>query len=255
MDIENLSFSRIDVLKEKIDAHMPLSPSLTKNLLDNLIVDWTYNSNAIEGNSLTLTETKVVLEYGITVNGKPLKDHLEAVNHEKAIYHLLDLAKKQNPLTEFDIRSLHHLILKGIDDKNAGVYRKEKVIITGARHVPPSYVQVLALMEKLIIDFNGEWKKYHPIVRASLLSGEFVKIHPFVDGNGRTSRLLLNLSLMRDGYLPIVIQNKDRLRYIESLDKAHFENDYSQYVKFISECEMDKENWLLSDILEIQPEI
>lgn len=255
MEINDLNFAEIDALKERIDSHKPLTTSLRKNLLDNLVIDWTYNSNAIEGNSLTLSETKVVLEYGITVNGKALKDHLEAVDHKEAIYLLLDLAKKKTPLTEFDIRSLHHLILKGIDDKNAGTYRKEQVIITGARHIPPSYVQVPELMERLVDDFNGKWKKYHPIIRASLLSGEFVKIHPFVDGNGRTSRLLLNLSLIKDGYSPIVIKNKDRLRYIEVLDKALFENAYSQYIKFVAEYEKDKEKWLLSNVLERQPEL
>lgn len=250
----NIDFTEVDSLKRIIDAQDKLSPSLARNLEENLIVEWTYNSNAIEGNSLTLAETKIVLEYGLTVHGKPLKDHLEAVDHREAIDLLLDMVSKKAPLSELDIRSLHHLILKGIDDKNAGVYRKEQVFISGARHLPPSFMQVPQLMGELVKDFNGGWKKDHPILRAALLSGEFVRIHPFIDGNGRTSRLLLNLSLMRDGYLPIVIKKEDKPAYIEALDKAHHENDYQDYVLFLAGLEKEKEKWMIAHVFEEERE-
>ena len=180
---------------------------------------------------MTLRETQVVLE-GITVGGKTIKEHLEAINHEKAILFLEELVKDENAITEWNIKNIHGLVLKEIDNENAGKYRYSNVKIKGAKYLPPDYLKVPELMEKLILNYNS-WKDYHPIIRASLLHGELVKIHPFIDGNGRTSRLVMNLSLMKDGYVPIIIKNEDRLKYYEALDKAHVSNDYTDFIKIV----------------------
>ncbi|MDD4237948.1 MAG: Fic family protein [Desulfotomaculaceae bacterium] len=157
---------------------------------------WTYNSNAIEGNTLTISETRVVLE-GITIGGKTIREHLEVINHKDAILFLEELVNNNEHLSEWNIKNIHRLVLKNIDDENAGRYRTENVIISGAKHRPPGHYLIKDQMEQLVKDCNGHWQKLHSIERATLLHGEFVKIHPFVDGNGRTARLLLNFELIK----------------------------------------------------------
>lgn len=228
----DINSEEIDILKKQIDAKRPLKKSTLLSLRESLIVDWTYNSNAIEGSTLTKTETKVVLE-GITVGGKSVREHLEAINHKEAILFLEELVKSKQPLSEWDIKSIHALILRSIDDENAGKYRLSNVMISGATHIPPKYELLNSLMETLVLNFNKRWNKFHPLVQAALLHGEFVKIHPFVDGNGRTARLLLNLVLMKNGYTPIVIKKENRLDYYEVLDKAHTSADYSDFIYLV----------------------
>ena len=203
-DLPDNYFDKVDKLNKELNSKRPISKETLKSLKESINLEWTYNSNGIEGNTLTLRETQVVLE-GITVGGKSLKEHLEAINHEQAILFLDDLIKDKEPITEWNIKNIHQFVLKGIDNDNAGKYRDENVKIKGATHIPPDYLIVPELMEKLIINYE-DWKKYHPIIRAALLHGELVKIHPFVDGNGRTSRLVMNLSLMNSGYLPVIIK-------------------------------------------------
>ena len=172
---------------------------------------------------------------------KSLKEHLEVINHEQAILFLDDLIKDKEPITEWNIKNIHQLVLKEIDDDNAGKYRDENVKIKGATHIPPDYLIVPELMEKLIINYE-DWKKYHSIIRAALLHGELVKIHPFVDGNGRTSRLVMNLSLMNSGYLPVIVKKDKRLEYYNALDKAHITGDYTDFVKLVNELEIEMLN-------------
>lgn len=233
-----------DNLKIIIDTHRPLSKNILNRLRENLIVEWTYNSNAIEGNTLTIYETKVVLE-GITVGGKSLKEHLEVINHKEAIGYLENLINSKIELSEFEIKNIHNLILRNIDSDNAGKYRNENVIIAGAKHIPPNYMIVKEEMEKLMNSYHNEWNEYHPIVRASLLHGEFVKVHPFIDGNGRTARLLLNFELMKYGYPPIVIKTINRLAYYESLDYAHTKLDYTKFIELVSNLVNESERNLL----------
>ena len=197
IDLDDNYFDEVDSLKKELDSKRPIPKETLKSLRESINLEWTYNSNGIEGNTLTLRETQVVLE-GITVGGKSIKEHLEAINHEKAILFLDDLVKDNEPISEWNIKNIHQLILKDIDNENAGRYRKENVTIKGATHIPPDYLKVPELMEKLILTYNT-WNEYHPIIQAALLHGELVKIHPFVDGNGRTSRLLMNLVLMNNG--------------------------------------------------------
>ena len=237
INVENDFFDEVDNLKKKLDSKRPIPKETLKSLKESINLEWTYNSNGIEGNTLTLRETQVVLE-GITVGGKSIKEHLEAINHEQAILFLDELVKEDNPITEWNIKNIHQLILKEIDNENAGKYRKENVTIKGATHIPPDYITVPELMEKLILNYKT-WNIYHPIVKATLLHGELVKIHPFIDGNGRTSRLIMNLDLMNSGYNPIIIKKEDRLKYYEALDKAHTTYDYTDFVKLVTKLEIE----------------
>jgi len=236
----NFNFSRIDTLKKEIDKHRPLSKNIVKSLREKLIVEWTYNSNAIEGNTLTMSETKVVLE-GITVGGKSVTEHLEAINHKEAIEYLENLIKDKIDLTEWILKNIHKLILKEIDDDNAGKYRNENVTISGASHIPLNHMIVSELMQKMFAEYEREWYRFHPVVKACLLHGEFVKIHPFIDGNGRTARLILNFELMKHGYTPIVIKKDSRADYYEALDLAHTTLDYSNFIQLISDFLVDSE--------------
>lgn len=238
-------FSYIDSIKEAIDRHRPFSKRLVDSLHEKLIVEWTYNSNAIEGNTLTMSETKVVLE-GITIGGKSMVEHLEIINHREAILFVEDLVSSQEPLSEWNIKNIHALILNEIDNLNAGKYRSENVVISGAKHMPPKHYEVSLLMQKLIAEYQKEWMIYHPVVRAALLHGEFAKIHPFIDGNGRTSRLLLNFELMRNGYPPIIFKNDNRAKYYDVLDLAHTTKNYEPLIKLVSELEIESEKLWLS---------
>ena len=241
----SFDFSGIDEMKIKIDQHRPFSKRLADSLHEKLIIEWTYNSNAIEGNTLTLSETKVVLE-GITIGGKSVVEHLEAINHREAILFLEQLIGNNESLSEWNIKNIHTLILKEIDNQYAGRYRMENVVIGGAVHIPPKYYEISELMQRLIFEYKDAWRSYHPIVRATILHGEFVKIHPFIDGNGRTARLLLNFELMKNGYTPIIIKKENRARYYEVLDYAHTTMDYHPLLEFVAELVAESEQLWLS---------
>jgi len=230
-----MNFDKLDQLKEKLDKNRPIPKEALKNLHEDLVLRWTYNSNAIEGNTLTLKETKVALE-GITIGGKTLREHFEAINHREAILFVEDLVKKREPLTEFDIKSIHSLILKNIDNENAGKYRNVNVIISGAEHNPPSFLDVPKDMESFVSWCNSEAEKMHPVERAAMIHSEFVKIHPFIDGNDRTARLLMNLELMKYGFPAAVLKVEDRLAYYETLDKAHTKSEYEDFLKLMGKA-------------------
>lgn len=158
-------FDNLDRLKQKLDSYRPLPKSVVKNLHQDLILRWTYNTNAMEGNTLTLKETKVALE-GITIGGKTMREHFEALNHREAIFYMEGLVKKNEPLSEWQIKSIHQLVLKNIDDENAGVYRKTNVIISGADHVPPDALQVENQMKSFIQWGDTEAMALHPVEKA-----------------------------------------------------------------------------------------
>lgn len=227
-------FENIDKKKELLDEKRPFPQYTLKSIRENLLLEWTYNSNAIEGNTLTLIETKVVLE-GITVGGKTLREHLEVINHKDAILYIEDVVKNHEEFSEWQIKNIHRLVLKGIDDYYAGNYRDQQVIISGAAHVPPEPFLIKEHMERFINWYNNEGRELHPIERAAMVHIVFVGIHPFVDGNGRTSRLLLNLELMKNGYPPIVIRAENRVKYYNALDKAHTTGDNSDFVEIVKE--------------------
>ena len=229
-------FTEIDKKKKQIDKKRPLSKYTINNIKEELLLQWTYNSNAIEGNTLTLRETKVVLEDGITIGGKTLKEHLEVVNHKEAIFYIEDIVNEKKPLSEKQIKNIHYLILKGIDDEKAGGYRKQKVIISGASHTPPPPYQIKSQMEGLIEWYRNEGPKLHTVERAAKLHTDFVNIHPFIDGNGRTARLLLNFELMKDGYPPAIIKADDRVDYYDALDKAATTADYDDFIRMVRDA-------------------
>lgn len=239
-NLDSNYFDEVDKLKKELDSKRPFPTNTIKSLKESINLEWTYNSNGIEGNTLTLRETQVVLE-GITIGGKSVKEHLEAINHQEAIGFLDDLVKEESPISEWNIKNVHQIVLKDIDNENAGRYRRENVTIKGATHVPPDYIHVPEMMEKLIISYNS-WNSYHPIIKAALLHGELVKIHPFVDGNGRTSRLLMNLDLMNSGYNPVIIKKEKRLEYYDALDKANTTFDYTDFIKLVTELEIEMLN-------------
>ena len=223
-----------DRLKAELDGLRPFPQAALRSLREKMALEWTYNSNAIEGNTLTLKETKVVLE-GITVGGKSVREHLEAVSHSAAIQHLNEIVSAGEEVSEWQIRQIHSLVLKGIDQKSAGAYRKENVFISGAEHVPPDYILVPDEMKSLILRFQKKWAPLHPAERAALLHIDFVKAHPFADGNGRTARLLQNFELMKAGFPPIVIKKESRLEYYSALDKAHISGETGDFMKLSAE--------------------
>lgn len=208
-----------DSLIREIRALRPLEKSELEQLRKYYRVGLTYSSNAIEGNSLTETETKVVIEDGLTVSGKPLRDHLEAVGHAEA-FSLLYTVTSSTEIDEYFIKKLHRIFYRGIDEKNAGAYRNVKVIISGTDYLPPSPGEVPSLMKKLVSGIP-EIEKRHPIVAAADLHTEFVNIHPFVDGNGRVSRLLMNLILIKYGYPVVIIPPARRMEYISAVMRSN----------------------------------
>jgi Fic family protein len=239
------TLKRLSAKKAQLDMARPLSPSIVNRLREQLDVEWTYHSNAIEGNSLTLRETQLVLQHGLTINGKPLREHLEAINHQHAIHFVETLADKDEPITEHVVRSIHALILRTIDDEEAGRYRRVQVYITGSEYMPPESVAVPGLMSDL-----GEWLNsseatvLHPVERAVLAHFRLVHIHPFTDGNGRTARLLMNLLLMRAGYPPAIVRVEDRPAYYNALDAAH-EGNTEPFVQLVIEAaERSLDIWL-----------
>jgi len=230
-----MNFDRLDALKSRLDGYRPLPDSVVRNLHDELVLQWTYNSNAIEGNTLTLKETKVALE-GVTIGGKSLREHFEVVNHREAIGFVEQLVENTGALTQWDIKSLHQLILKGIDSENAGRYRNVNVLISGARHRPMDALHVPQAMAEFIAWHESEGAALHPVERAARVHAEFVKIHPFVDGNGRTSRLLMNLELLKAGFPAAVITVAQRLSYYEALDQAHCDGNYDPFLNLVAEA-------------------
>ncbi|MCK5450523.1 MAG: Fic family protein [Candidatus Omnitrophica bacterium] len=214
-------YERLISKKKELDKLRPFSKSALSNLREQIIIEWTYNSDAIEGNSLTLKETKLVLEDGLTISGKSLKEHLETINHKEAIEFIEKLVSKNSSINCHAIKQIHSLILSKIDDDEAGKYRNVKVFISGSKHVFPEAMEVPALMS----DFN-EWLKKNNRVEniieyAAEAHFKLVDIHPFVDGNGRTARLLMNLILMKHGIPPSVVLKVDRKKYYSCLEKAH----------------------------------
>lgn len=212
--------TEIDKLQEEINAFRPLSKELLKQIRKYYRVGLTYTSNAIEGNSLTESETKVVLEDGITIGGKPLKDHYEAIGHAEA-YDFLNSLSKGKAISEEDIKSLHRLFYHRIDEKKAGQYRKVKAIITGSKYPLPAPEEIPAFMKGLTPRIKKLRETKHPVEASALAHKDFVFIHPFVDGNGRVARLIMNLVLLQTGYNIAVIPPIMRQEYIQTLEKAH----------------------------------
>ena len=221
---------QINKKKRELDNRSPLTEGEVERLNQEFVVEYTYNSNAIEGNSLTLRETDMVLR-GLTIDKKPLKDHLEAVGHKEAFEFVSELVKDDVPMTESIIKQIHFIVLADKKD-DRGVYRRVPVRIMGAKHEPVQPYLIQPRMEQLLLSYNESSE--HVIPRLARFHIEFEGIHPFIDGNGRTGRLLVNLELMKAGYPPIDIKFTDRVGYYDAFDEYHTKNNLGAMEKLFA---------------------
>lgn len=228
---------RIDGKRDVLNHHRPFSSVIVSKLKEQFALEMTYNSNAIEGNRLTLKETYLVIGEGITVKGKSLKDHLEAKNHFEAIQFLYELIEheKRHTISERLIRSLQQLIVKESDPSIAGNYRTGSVMISGSNQRPPDHTDIPILMSELIKWVQSHRKQLHPIELATIFHHKIASIHPFFDGNGRTARLAMNVLLMQQGYPLVIVLKNDRKKYYDVLDKAD-KGNLGPLMKFIAQA-------------------
>ena len=215
--------SQIDRKKVELDSRRPLTAGEVARLNEEFIVEYTYNSNAIEGNTLTLRETDLVLR-GLTIDRKPLKDHMEAVGHKEAFDFVSELVKDNVPISEGIIKQIHYLVLAD-KREDRGVYRRVPVRIMGAQHEPVQPYLIKPKMEQLLYDFAASTE--HIVTKLARFHIEFEGIHPFIDGNGRTGRLLVNLELMKSGFPPIDIKFTDRIAYYNAFDEYYVKHNLS----------------------------
>ncbi|BFM44684.1 hypothetical protein CFS9_33250 [Flavobacterium sp. CFS9] len=230
--------SEIDVLKEKLDTYRQFDSYKISQALE---LEYTFESNRIEGNTMTLRETDMVINEGLTISGKSMREHLETINHQEAIGFIKDLMQKSNSLNERDLLSIHNLILRGIIPEDAGRYRKVQVMIQGSSHMPPQPFLVAKEMEEYFIWYEINKNKLHPVILAAEMHERLVTIHPFIDGNGRTSRLVMNLILMQKGYLIANIKGdyENRMQYYQSLETAQTTKNKEDFLFFIARIEKE----------------
>lgn len=223
----------IDNLKKEIDQYRPLPSAILPMLKEYFRIGLTYTSNALEGNTLTETETKVILEDGLTIGGKTLKEHFEVIGHSKAYDFMMSLTQN-NAFTESDILRLHYFFYYLIDEENAGKYRNLPIFVTGTDFEFPAFAEIPLLMQKLFQEAPEYQQTYHPVQYAALLHAKLVTIHPFIDGNGRTARLLMNLILLQSGYPITIIPPIMRAHYITTIRQAN-KGSITPFLEFISE--------------------
>lgn len=232
-----MSYAKLEEKKQQLDAYRPLPPELIDNLDDWFRVELTYTSNAIEGNTLTRSETALVLEKGLTVGGKSLTEHLEAKNHASALDFLQKLLREQvQHLDNKDVLDIHRIVLRGIDDANAGHFRTIPVRISGSTVILPNPRKVPDLMAEFQAWLKAQKSPIFPTEFAAEAHYRLVTIHPFIDGNGRTARLLMNLILMMFGYPPAIIRKQDRLKYINALENAQLGGTKDDYLRLIEKA-------------------
>jgi len=244
--ISDLILNKIKIKKQKLDSLRPLPKDAVKRIIEDIRLRHTYHSDAIEGNTLTLQETKLVLEEGVTIGGKPLKDHIEARNDAEAFDLMMSLVNSKKKISQETIQQIHEFVTKGILI-DPGQYRTENVTITGAKIRPPSYLKIIKLIDEYIQ--NIEKLKLQTIKKAAFVYHEFVRIHPFIDGNGRVARLITNFYLIKNGYPPIVIQKEDRKKYYRSLNKAD-KGDLSDFAIFIARLVNESLQYYLSSFID-----
>ncbi|MEG1725796.1 MAG: Fic family protein [Anaerovoracaceae bacterium] len=229
----------IDTLKERLSSVRPLPVEALQKIKAALEMEYTYESNRIEGNTLTLQETALVVSEGVTIGGKSMQEHLEAINHAQAIEFIKEIASKDIEITERTIKEIHALILHGINKEQAGKYRSVPVMIVGSRHTPPQPYLIEPQMEAFIVEYKRlVSERTHPVVVAAYLHDELVKIHPFIDGNGRTSRLLMNLYLLSQGYTITALKgdNEAKQAYYKALEQSHTENNPEAFYLLVAEA-------------------
>ena len=232
MLIEKELYERILEKKKRLDSIRPLNKEHLKLIKEQMEIEYIYNSTSIEGNTLSLNETRLILEEGITISGKSLREHLDVINQKEAISWIEEFIKNKAKIKESDIIELHRLTLKAISNYWAGKYKISQNRVLGSKLKTTPPYKVHSEMDNLVYKIKNN-KEFNTIELAAYVHHELVRIHPFVDGNGRTARLLMNLILMRGGYPPIVIAKKERKKYFESLEKAHFGN-FRDFFNFIA---------------------
>ena len=230
--------NEIDALKSKLDQFRQFD---SYRIAQALELEYTFESNRIEGNTLTLRETDLVINEGLTISGKSMREHLEAINHQEAIAYIKHLMVKNTSLNEREVLSIHNLILRGINPEDAGRYRRVQVMIKGSSHMPPQPFLVSKEMEDFFIWYETNKTSLHPIVLAAELHERIVTIHPFIDGNGRTSRLIMNLILLQNGYVIANIKGDydNRMRYYNALETAQTKNNKEDFLLFVAQIEKE----------------
>jgi Fic family protein len=244
--IDEVLLKRIEEKKKRLDDIRPLSKDALKKLLEDIRLRHTYHSDAIEGNTLTLQETKLVLEEGVTIGGKSLKDHVEAKNDAEAFDLMIKMVHAKKQISQDSIQKIHETVTKAILEES-GKYRTSNVRIAGSKNTPPSYSKIINLMEGYIS--NIQKLKLHPIKKAAFIHHELVRIHPFLDGNGRVSRLITNLYLMKVGYPPIILKKEYRRKYYQVLQKAD-DGDLSLFANFIAKTVHEALMYYLSSFID-----
>jgi Fic family protein len=232
----NILLDQIEDLKKSLDSFRPLDGKNIEKLNQYFDEVYTYDSTSIEGNTLTLQETSLVLNKGITIGGKPLKEHFEIVNHKEAIDYIKEIIQNNEPFNKRVLLNVHYLILKTIDTKNAGKYRNVDVYISGSEHKPPNFLQVNEYMDDYFTFYEENKNTLNTVILSAELHERLVSIHPFTDGNGRTSRLIMNLILLQNGYPITNISSKNELRddYYNSLETTRTKNNNEIFHKFIA---------------------
>jgi Fic family protein len=230
--------NEIDSLKSKLDQFRQFD---SYRIAQALELEYTFESNRIEGNTLTLRETDLVINEGLTISGKSMREHLEAINHQEAIAYIKHLMEKNTSLNEREFLAIHNLILRGINPQDAGRYRSVQVMIKGSSHMPPQPFLVSKEMEDFFIWYESNKNSLHPIILAAELHERIVTIHPFIDGNGRTSRLVMNLILLQHGYVIANIKGDydSRIQYYNSLETAQTKNNKEDFLLFIAQIEKE----------------
>ncbi len=233
-----LILDEIDILKSKLDKFRQFD---SYRITQALELEYTFESNRIEGNTLTLRETDLVINEGLTISGKSMREHLEAINHQEAITYIKHLMEKKVVLNEREVLSIHNLILRGINPEDAGRYRRVQVMIKGSTHMPPQPFLVSKEMEDFFIWYETNKNNLHPIVLAAEIHERIVTIHPFIDGNGRTSRLIMNLILLQNGYVIANIKGdyENRMKYYNSLETAQTKNNKEEFLLYIAQIERE----------------
>ena len=230
--------NEIDALKAKLDQFRQFD---SYRIAQALELEYTFESNRIEGNTMTLRETDLVVNEGLTISGKSMREHLEVINHQEAIAYIKHLIDKNTTLNEREVLSVHNLILRGINPEDAGRYRRVQVMIKGSSYMPPQPFMVSKEMEDFFIWFETNKNNLHPIVLAAELHERLVTIHPFIDGNGRTSRLIMNLILLQNGYVIANIKGDydSRMQYYNALETAQTKNNKEDFLLFIAQNEKE----------------
>ena len=226
---------RLQEKKNLLSKMRPLPSAALSRLRNDLSLEWTYNSNAIEGNTITLKETRMVLELGLTVKGKGLREHFEINNHHKAIELVESLATTESDLTEREVLDIHRIVLENIESEFGGRFRNGQVRILGANFVPPNHLKIKDMVGELLDQTNGNLDGINEIELIAKFHHRFVWIHPFFDGNGRTARLLMNLLFIRCGYPPAIVLFNDRAKYYRTLNEAN-NGKYAPFVLLIAQA-------------------